>query len=47
MLLLISFQCILAAIIVVSLKKLFLQFSELRRLWKVSKLDFVSKRVFQ
>ncbi|XP_025107910.1 solute carrier family 26 member 10-like isoform X2 [Pomacea canaliculata] len=33
-------NCILAAIIVVSLKKLFLQFSELRRLWKVSKLDF-------
>ncbi|KAL8602849.1 hypothetical protein ACOMHN_056343 [Nucella lapillus] len=33
-------NCILAAIIVVSLKRLFLQFADLRRLWKVSKIDF-------
>ncbi|KAK6177022.1 hypothetical protein SNE40_015212 [Patella caerulea] len=33
-------NCILAAIIIVSLKGLFLQFKELRRLWKVSKVDF-------
>ena len=35
-------QCILASIIVVSLKSLFLQFRDLLRLWKVSKIDFVS-----
>lgn len=33
-------NCILAAIIVVSLKRLFLQFKDLNRLWKVSKIDF-------
>ncbi|KAH9504783.1 hypothetical protein Btru_061948 [Bulinus truncatus] len=31
---------ILAAIVIVSLKGLFLQFTELRRLWKVSKVDY-------
>ncbi|XP_041347224.1 solute carrier family 26 member 6-like [Gigantopelta aegis] len=33
-------NCILSAIIIVSLKGLFLQFGELGRLWKVSKIDF-------
>ncbi|ESO82306.1 hypothetical protein LOTGIDRAFT_134793 [Lottia gigantea] len=33
-------NCILAAIIIVSLKGLFLQFTELKRLWRVSKVDF-------
>uniref|UniRef100_A0A2C9JCX2 STAS domain-containing protein n=1 Tax=Biomphalaria glabrata TaxID=6526 RepID=A0A2C9JCX2_BIOGL len=33
-------QSILAAIIIVSLKGLFFQFAELKRLWKVSKVDY-------
>ncbi|XP_070193359.1 prestin-like [Littorina saxatilis] len=33
-------NCILASIIVVSLKRLFMQFADLHRLWKVSKIDF-------
>lgn len=37
-------MCILACIVIVSLKSLFLQVKELPRLWKVSKYDFVSFR---
>lgn len=33
-------NCILASIIVVSLKRLFMQFLDLRKLWKVSRIDF-------
>lgn len=36
-----AFQSILTAIIIVSLKGLFLQFAQLKRLWKVSKIDYV------
>ena len=37
-----NFQCILAAIIVVALKGMFKQFAELKRLWNISIIDFVS-----
>lgn len=36
------FQCILASIIIVALQGMFRQFFELPKLWKLSKIDFVS-----
>ena len=41
-----NFQCILAAIIVVALKGMFKQFAELKRLWNISIIDFVSTHSF-
>jgi hypothetical protein len=36
------FQCILASIIIIALQGMFRQFFELPKLWKLSKIDFVS-----
>ena len=38
-------QCMLAAIILVALKGMFKQFAELRRLWEISFIDFVSSHL--
>ena len=38
----ITLQCVLAAIIIVNLKGMFLQFKDLKELWLISLYDFVS-----
>lgn len=37
------FECVLAVIIIIALKGMFLQVKQLPHLWHLSKLDFVSK----
>ncbi|MCP9259386.1 Sulfate permease [Dirofilaria immitis] len=38
-------MCVLACIVIVSLRSLFMQFRELSKLWRISKFDFVSSMV--
>ena len=39
------FQCVLAAIIIIALRGMFLQVLDLKKLWSVSLIDFVSIKI--